>query len=161
MLQHFISDSACTIDATTIFTGGKVMLWVLMSGSQHVLGEAVNEAAWLPGMSLLATSNEDYSLRQQAPVHSQQLQNGHYSLRVRYPWMAVGTTQPPQVHHTFETYGLDGAFRLSDKDSKQSLKFFLLVYMTCMDSSFNFRYEKGISKSCRYRFPIGCISPSV
>ncbi|XP_026393999.1 uncharacterized protein LOC113289053 isoform X3 [Papaver somniferum] len=117
-----ISDSSCTIDATTIFTGGEVMIWVLMSGCQPVLGGAVNEAAWLPGMSLLATANEDYSLRQQAPVHSQQLQNGHYSLCVRYPWMAVGTTQPPQVHHTFATDGLDGAFRLSDKDSKQSLK---------------------------------------
>ncbi|RZC66833.1 hypothetical protein C5167_010524 [Papaver somniferum] len=79
MLQHFTSDSACTIDATTIFSGGKVMLWAASGGP----------FATAPKWTLL-------TMRQ---------------ISMDGCW-----------DHTTSSDGLDGAFRLSDKDSKQSLK---------------------------------------
>ncbi|GKE38770.1 RAE1-like protein isoform X2 [Tanacetum coccineum] len=71
-----------------------------------------------------------WDLRQQIPVHTQQLSNRCYALLVKHPLMVVGTADrnltafnfPNQVQQTFATPGSDGAFNFWDKDSKQRLK---------------------------------------
>ncbi|GJU93297.1 RAE1-like protein isoform X2 [Tanacetum coccineum] len=68
-----------------------------------------------------------WDLRQQTPVHTQQLPKRCNALSVKHPLMVVGTTDrnliafnlQNQVQHTFATLGSDGAFNFWDKDSKQ------------------------------------------
>ncbi|KAI3923840.1 hypothetical protein MKW92_007812 [Papaver armeniacum] len=95
--------SAWKDDGKAVFSGGcdkEVKMWSLMSGGEPVtVGKhdgPVKEIAWIPDMNLLATGSWDktlryWDLRQQTPVHTQQLPERCYSLSVVYPLMVVGT----------------------------------------------------------------------
>ncbi|KAI3869122.1 hypothetical protein MKX03_013391 [Papaver bracteatum] len=103
MTSRFCVRSAWKDDGLTVFSGGcdkEVKMWSLTSGGQFVtVGKhdgPVKEIAWIPDMNLLATGSWDktlryWDLRQQTPVHKQQLPERCYSLSVKYPLMVVGT----------------------------------------------------------------------
>ncbi|KAF3648304.1 Protein RAE1 [Capsicum annuum] len=89
--------SAWKDDGTTVFSGGcdkQVKMWPL-SGSQPVTvgmhDAPVKELAWIPETNLLVTGSWDKTLRQQNPVHSQQLPERCYALTVKHPLMVAST----------------------------------------------------------------------
>ncbi|KAF6149268.1 hypothetical protein GIB67_026124 [Kingdonia uniflora] len=95
--------SAWKDDGATVFSGGCdniVKMWPLASGGQLVNVGAhdapVKEVAWIPEINLLVSGSWDktlryWDLRQQTPVHTQQLPDRCYTLTVKHPLMVVGT----------------------------------------------------------------------
>ncbi|KAK2986921.1 hypothetical protein RJ640_009064 [Escallonia rubra] len=88
-------------DGTTVFSGGcdkQVKMWPL-GGNAVTVGThdaPVKEVAWIPEMNMLVSGGWDktlryWDLRQQSPVHVQQLPDRCYALSVRHPLMVVGT----------------------------------------------------------------------
>ncbi|CAI9304291.1 protein RAE1 [Lactuca sativa] len=101
--EHPVLCSTWKDDGTTVFSGGcdkQVKMWPLLSGGQPTTvamhDSPVTQVAWIPEMSLLVSGSWDktlryWDLRQQNPVHTQQLPDRCYGLTVRHPLMVVAT----------------------------------------------------------------------
>uniref|UniRef100_A0A7N0VDI2 Uncharacterized protein n=1 Tax=Kalanchoe fedtschenkoi TaxID=63787 RepID=A0A7N0VDI2_KALFE len=94
--------SAWKDDGTTVFSGGcdkQAKMWPLAGGQPTTVAmhdAPIKELAWIAEMNMLVTGSWDktlkyWDLRQQTPVHTQQLPDRCYTLSVRHPLMVVGT----------------------------------------------------------------------
>nr|GEW50787.1 hypothetical protein [Tanacetum cinerariifolium] len=94
--------SAWKDDGSTVFSGGcdkQVKMWQLGGNQPQTVAMhdmAVSQVAWIPEMNMLVSGSWDktlryWDLRQQTPVHTQQLPERCYSLSARHPVMVVAT----------------------------------------------------------------------